>query len=128
MSLVRLKPSQIALVRARILERRQEFTCAVCPQPITVATSCLDHDHYSGLIRGVLCMNCNGIEGKIKNLAIRARRTLSSEDYLLRLIKYWDVYKTDQTGLLHPLHKSSDEKRLLKNKRAKKKRALRKVA
>jgi hypothetical protein len=43
--------------------------------------------------------------------------------WLGHLILYWIKHKTDQYGLLHPLHKDADEKRLLINKRAREKRA-----
>lgn len=63
------------------------------------------------------------MEGKVFNLANRAKQSLTPEMWLGRLILYWMKHKTDQTGLYHPLHKSADEKRLLINKRARAKRA-----
>ncbi len=85
---------------------------------------CLDHSHKTGLVRGVLCRNCNGIEGKVFNLANRAKKALTPEMWLGNLILYWLKHKTDQTGLYHPTHKTSDEKRALTNKRARERRAL----
>lgn len=89
--------------------------------------TCLDHDHTTGVVRGVLCRNCNGIEGKIKNLVNRARRGKPPADFLGRLVLYWLKHATAQWGgLLHPLHKTADEKRLRTNKLARKRRALKK--
>jgi hypothetical protein len=88
-----------------------------------MATACLDHNHKTGLIRGVLCRNCNGIEGKIYNLANRAKRTLTTKDYLGQVILYWIKHETDNTGLYHPLHKTVDEKRIATNAKARKRRA-----
>jgi hypothetical protein len=122
----RVKVSQIALVRAAILTKRQSGKCAICDIPITVQTSCLDHDHYTGCIRGVLCRNCNGIEGKIKNLAVRGKRNMLPKDYLGRLILYWIHHEEDRTGLLHPVHKTEDEKRVTRNTKARKARVAKK--
>lgn len=88
-----------------------------------MVTACLDHNHKTGLIRGVLCRNCNGIEGRIYNLANRAKRTLTTKDFLGRIILYWLKHETDQTGLYHPLHKTVDEKRERTNKKARARRA-----
>ena len=43
--------------------------------------------------------------------------------YLGRLIQYLLKHEADQWGLLHPLHKTDDEKRLRTNMLAKKRRA-----
>lgn len=88
-----------------------------------MSEACQDHNHKTGALRGALCRNCNGIEGKVHNLVTRAKRDLAPEMWLGHLILYWMKHKTDQYGLLHPLHKDADEKRLLINKRAREKRA-----
>ena len=76
----------------------------------------------------MLCRNCNGIEGKIFNLTNRAKRSLAPEMWLGRLIMYWLKHKEDQTGLYYPTFKTVDEKRELRNAKARKKRALIKKA
>ena len=120
----KLKMSQVPLVKQRILERRQNFKCELCTITLNVSTGCLDHDHYSGIVRGVLCRNCNGMEGKIKNLVVRGRRGMAFEDYLGKIILYWMKHKTDQTGLIYPTHLDVEEKRLKRNAKARKKRAV----
>ena len=123
----RLKTTEVSIVKKRIYDQ-QNGDCAICGIHMhNLSDACLDHDHYSGLVRGVLCRNCNGIEGKIKNLVRRACRGLPFKDYLGRVILYWIKYETDQTGLYHPTHKSDDEKRLLRNKRARQARARKKA-
>lgn len=93
----------------------------------TMATRdlCLDHDHKSGHVRAVLCRNCNGIEGKIFNLANRGKRGGTVESFLVRVIKYWrDHAPTNSTSLVyHPSHKTEDEKRLERNRKARLARA-----
>lgn len=95
---------------------------------MTLSEACQDHDHKTGLLRGVLCRNCNGIEGKIFNLANRAKRSLATEMWLGHLILYWLKHKTDQTGLYHPIHKTDDEKRIATNAKARAKRAMKRKA
>jgi Recombination endonuclease VII len=123
----RIKTSEIPIVKQALLQR-QHFKCCLCPESLTVASACLDHNHKTGLIRGVLCRNCNGIEGKIANLANRAKRTLTTKDFLGQVILYWIKHETDQTGLYHPLHKTADEKRERTNKKARDRRAKMKEA
>lgn len=113
----RITTRQIPLVKAGLL-KRQNFKCPICTTTLTIAEACLDHCHDTGRIRGALCRNCNGIEGKIKSLARRGRRTLPKEDYIGMLILYWRHHAVDRTGVLHPLHRTDDEKRLLRNKKA----------
>lgn len=79
----------------------------------------MDHDHKSGAVRGVLCRNCNGIEGKIYNLANRAKRWRTVPEFIRSVLSYWEIH-TDKgmDVVLHPMHKTDDEKRLLRNKKA----------
>ena len=122
---IRLQARQIPLVKAALL-KRQEYKCELCQEPLSVMNACLDHNHKSGLIRGVLCRNCNGIEGKVFNLANRAKKNLTPAKWLGHIILYWLKHEKDQTGLYHPLHKTADEKRELANKRARERRAAKK--
>jgi len=85
---------------------------------------CLDHDHKSGVIRAALCRNCNGIEGKVYNLANRAKRGATPERWLANVVRYWVSHNTPKEGdVYHPNHKTEDEKRLARNKKARLKRA-----
>lgn len=118
---------EIPVVKQAILAKRQNFKCALCPNTLTVQTGCLDHDHSTGLVRGVLCRNCNGIEGKLKNLVTRARRTMDHDEYLQKVVDYWSLHSQDRTGLIYPSHLTTDEKRVKRNTRARKVRAIKKA-
>ena len=124
----KLTLAQVAIVKQAILEKRQNFTCCICPTKLTVRTSCLDHDHYTGVVRGVLCRNCNGIEGKVKNVSIRGRRTLAPKDYVRNIAAYWELHEQDRTNLIYPTHLTTDEKRVKRNTKVRKKRAILKKA
>ena len=37
----------------------QEGLCAICGLPETDKRFCVDHNHKTGVVRGLLCANCN---------------------------------------------------------------------
>jgi hypothetical protein len=89
----------------------------------------LDHDHTTGAVRGTLHRSCNALLGKLENN--HARFGVSGDNlpaFLHGAAGYLQKHKTNITGLLHPTHKTDDEKRLAKNKRAVVRRAAAKKA
>jgi len=86
-----------------LAEWKKENTPAYCPlcgrkmALVQTRNKTVDHDHKTGAIRGVLCRNCNGLEGKIKNICTRAGNHIDDIEWLRRIIEYWqkepyDVY------------------------------------
>jgi len=45
----------------------QGSPCLVCRRPITVETAHVDHDHVTGIVRGILCFGCNGGMGQFRD-------------------------------------------------------------
>jgi RNA polymerase-binding transcription factor DksA len=46
----------------------QNGLCKICETPIEYRKLCVDHDHNTGTIRGLLCMPCNIRLGVIENV------------------------------------------------------------
>lgn len=118
----RLKVSEIAIIRGR-LSTAQGGRCALCQLPLS--RPCLDHDHSTGAVRGVLHSGCNALLGKVENNAARYGVT-NIAAFGAGVGSYLQRHTTNLTGFLHPSHKTDDEKRLLKNTRARKARATKK--
>ncbi len=122
--MIRLKTSQIPSIKAQIL-KKQKNLCILCQRDLTLLKPVdivLDHDHKTGLIRSVLCRNCNAVEGKVLRLLTRGKASNSIGDYGRRLLDYWTYWSENSREIFHPTHRTDDERRLLKNKRARLKR------
>lgn len=126
----RIKAVDLPLVRNALL-RKQENICPLCERDLSYIKAqqrCVDHDHSkqgesAGAIRGVLCSNCNGNEGRIRNRVLVSKGHLSEIEWLKNLLDYWVEHQENRTGLIHHTHKTPNEERLLKNKKAKAYRA-----
>jgi hypothetical protein len=104
----------------------QNNKCALCRDTLEGKTACLDHDHGTGHIRSVLCLNCNGIEGKIFNLCRRGKRKHTETEFLTLVLYYWNASESYSQNPIHPTHRTAEEKRLARNAKARKKRASKK--
>ena len=107
-----------AAVRAyRELElAAQGGLCALCGEPIETGKAVLDHDHKTGRIRGVLHRGCNALEGNITNAL---PRNLITPARLAGIFANWDQYHSQLRDLLHPSHRTPDERKIRAQKRAK---------
>ena len=97
----RLKHNEIKEYRD-ILLRYQNFRCPLCQNTISNGDAVLDHDHRTGLVRGVLHRSCNRGEGKVAYW-VNAVKMVQTNDFLSNLIAY---YKVDYSKRpIHPTHK-----------------------
>lgn len=120
---VRLKTTQIEQARA-IIQKAQGNICPLCERKFsTKVVGCLDHDHKTGYIRGVLCRACNRFEGQVNNRVNMAGASADAVKFLENLAAYWKKHSVPQTAYLHPTHKTDEEKRLARNAAAVKRRA-----
>lgn len=116
----RLKASEIKEAKSILLES-QKYLCALCDQDLSEVQEkniCLDHSHVTGCVRAVLCRNCNSIEGRIWNFANRAKRNHTIVQWLKRMMDYIEYHENNPSGIYHPKHKTENEKRLARNKKA----------
>lgn len=127
---VRITQKMVPIVRAKML-KNQGGMCPLCRVDLMQKDSpdaVLDHCHATGLLRAVLCRNCNGnAEGRIMGYALRCSRGEDPVEFVQRLVDYWRSHNPPTSNLLHYLHKTEAEKRETKNKKARVTRARAKV-
>ena len=124
--MTRLKTTQVRGYREE-LHIKQGGRCAITYYPLSGDRAVLDHDHSTGHVRGVLDRGANALLGKIENNYKRYGMSLPQVIAMCKNIG--DYLGKDYSHMpLHPTHKTEDEKRLARNKRARVARAAKKVA
>lgn len=126
MTAQKLKSKYVKETRLKLLES-QGFTCAICKLPCTEEQAVLDHNHEHGYIRAVLHRGCNAFEGKILSMGKRMG-IKDVPNFLIGMMEYHKTHATDQTGLIHPTHLTSEEKIEKRKAKAKKARIKAKAA
>lgn len=117
----RLTPKTLAAYRS------SATTCELCGGAFTEKNPrVVDHCHATGKVRGVLHRGCNAMLGVIENG--RARYQLLDVVRLARMLGAIPSYlmKRRDDAPLYPSHRDAEQKRELKNKRARAARAIRK--
>lgn len=102
----KLKPKDIPLIRSKIL-KKQKNKCAICGRKNQAW--CLDHDHETGRIRGVLCRGCNSVEGKFRKAFVRYGLKKAKLNKVLWLQGLEGYYNLPQKNYIHPKHKSKQK-------------------
>lgn len=126
MTLRRLKTAEVKAERELLLAL-QGGHCALCKGACSEDDAVLDHDHTTGAIRAALHRSCNALLGKVENNYRRyGVRDLAA--WAQGVAAYLQRHLVNRTGLLHPTHKTDEEKRLARNAKARKARAARKEA
>ena len=119
---MRLTATSLKVFRARVLEQ-QNGKCDLCGG--TPDAAVMDHDHKSGACRGVLCRGCNAMLGHIENNMPRHKLTdlkkLSS--FCANLVTYIAKHRAYPRSEVYPTHRTADEKRVIRNRKARDKRA-----
>lgn len=86
-------------------ERIKTIThCCLCGRSFEEKEPVADHCHITGLIRDVLCRNCNSMLGKIENAAIRAVGKERMLEFLLNSVNYVQHHRDNPSDLIHPTH------------------------
>jgi hypothetical protein len=95
----------------------QSGRCKLCSFHIVKGEDVLDHCHETGAVRAVLHRSCNSLLGKIENnYRYYGVRDLAA--WAHGVPGYLQHHQVNRTGLLHPAHKTEDEKRIRRNKKA----------
>jgi hypothetical protein len=112
MEIVQMKHKDIKEMREN-LHKLQDHTCPVCKNKTPMEDTTLDHQHKlfkdqpllengAGMVRGVLCFQCNALEGKIFGAMRRLgmhKKGIDAGDILRNLADYLD---RDNLPFIHP--------------------------
>ena len=100
-----LTKGQCDTLRKQLI-KLQGGRCALCEAYLKDVGGhpALDHDHQSGLIRGVLCANCNGMEGQVYSRATRAKRKRTAREWLISLLDYWEYHQANPSKYIYYNH------------------------
>lgn len=66
------------------LLKQQRGVCAICGSPPVKNKLAVDHDHKTGKVRGLLCLNCNLLIGRVEK----------NPCFVSNIIKYLKLDKT----------------------------------
>lgn len=101
---------------------KQGGKCAVCQLPCTEAAAVGDHCHDTGFMRGVLHRSCNSLLGKVEN-NFRRYGVPNLAAFLHGVPAY---LQRPMHEVQYPTHRTDDEKRIARNAKARKARAVKK--
>lgn len=116
--MTKARPKDIKILREQYL-KDQMGLCALCREPIDASEAVLDHCHRTGLLRSVLHRGCNAYIGAMENNLVRNRIT---PQRLSNILANFDRYRQLTKPILHPTHRTLEERAELAKKRAKKRR------
>lgn len=119
---LKVKTKDIKQLREQILIE-QRGLCAICGEVVMPDEAVLDHCHKTGYIRSVLHRGCNAFIGHMENNQARNRIT---PNRLSKILTNFIYYVNTHRLLVHPTHKTPEEKAERAKKRAKQRRAKKK--
>lgn len=116
MYLIKARTKDIKPLREQFLQEQQGL-CALCHEHIAEGEAVLDHHHKSGYLRSVLHRGCNAYIGALENNMARNRITPAR---LTNILANFESYIRTHKPILHPTHRTEEEK----IERAKKRRKM----
>lgn len=79
-----------------------DYRCAICGGRNPTNPRVIDHDHSTGLIRGMLCRGCNVREGQSGDPIFRRYRQRNSATMIGYRAEYFDPYTYGLTQIVGP--------------------------
>lgn len=92
-----IKVKDIKPLRDNLFEE-QGGICLLCSE--VISRPVLDHSHFSGNVRGVICSVCNVILGAFENATVRRGK----KDQRLEIAKNLFNYISNERTEIHPSH------------------------
>jgi len=115
---MRAKPKDIKTLREQYW-RENSGMCPICQHPIDLKDAVLDHRHSDGYIRNTIHRFCNTFISHIENNQKRNKITPSQ---LTNILRNFESYVQSHKPILHPTHRTEEEKKERAKKRAKARR------
>jgi hypothetical protein len=126
--IVKIKTSKKAKDSFKLEQlKAQKGRCPLTGRSVTMATGVIDHDHVTGRIRAILTNGVNRAEGIINGAMTKWAGMKTQTERVQFLRNLADYYEAKPLNYIYPTHKTDDEKRIAKNKKAVKAYKLKKV-
>jgi len=116
---MKLKSRDIKPLREQLLQEQNNL-CQICQEYLDPFEAVLDHCHATGLIRAVLHRGCNMYIGALEN---NQKRNRISPARLACILANFESYVKTTKPIVHPTHKTPEERAARAKKRAKTKRS-----
>lgn len=110
----KLKNSEVKPTRDRLWAANRQ-RCGLCGLPLAQQDAVLDHCHERGHVRDSIHRRCNSLLGKLENNAPRFGFPKNNPGLLAAFLQGAGPYLAKNAhsrhGLIHPLHKTEEEKK-----------------
>lgn len=116
---MRIKTRDIKPLREQLLQEQNNL-CQICQEHLDPFEAVLDHCHATGQIRAVLHRGCNMYIGALEN---NQKRNLITSTRLANILANFESYVKTTKPILHPTHRTPEERLARTRKRAKARRA-----
>ena len=119
MGIVKIKTTKKAKDEFKLSQLKvQKGKCPLTGRTVTMRTGVIDHDHVTGRIRAILTNGTNRAEGIINKALTQWAGMTTKQEKIKFLRNLADYYEAVPLPFIYPTHKTDDEKRIARNKKA----------